>query len=68
VIPNDQYKLYEAGKYNDVAILVGYNSDEGLSFSREKTPEQFRSNVEKRYGPVRRKTPCRVPSWNQLSS
>ncbi|HVV73068.1 MAG TPA: carboxylesterase family protein, partial [Verrucomicrobiae bacterium] len=51
VIPDDQFKLYEAGKYNDVAILVGYNSDEGLSFSREKTPEEYRANVQKRYGP-----------------
>src|SRR5690606_27382179 len=32
VIPDDQYKLYESGKYNDVPILIGYNSDEGLSF------------------------------------
>ena len=51
VIPGDQPKLYEAGKYNDVTILVGYNSDEGLSFSREKTPEEFIANTRKRYGP-----------------
>jgi para-nitrobenzyl esterase len=51
LIPDDQYKLYEARHYNDVAILVGYNSDEGLSFSREKTPEEFIANTRKRYGP-----------------
>lgn len=51
LIPDDQYKLYAAGKFNDVAILVGYNSDEGLSFSREKTAAEFIANVEKRYGP-----------------
>ncbi len=51
VIPDDQHKLYQAGNYNDVAILVGYNSDEGLSFSREKTPEEYTANVHKRYGP-----------------
>jgi para-nitrobenzyl esterase len=55
VIPDDQYKLYEAGKYNDVDILVGYNSDEGLSFSRERTPAEFVANVEKRYGPYAEK-------------
>lgn len=55
VIPDDQYKLYEAGKYNDVDILVGYNSDEGLSFSRERTPAEFVANVEKRYGPFAEK-------------
>ncbi len=50
VIPDDQFKLYEQGKYNDVPVLIGYNSDEGASFSREKTPEEFIANVEKRYG------------------
>jgi para-nitrobenzyl esterase len=50
VIPDDQYKLYEAGKYNETPILVGYNSDEGASFSREKNPEEFIENVKKRYG------------------
>ncbi len=51
IIPDDQFKLYESGQYNDVDVLVGYNSDEGLSFSRERTPEEFIQNVEKRYGP-----------------
>lgn len=50
VIPGDQYKLYEARKYNDVPVLIGYNSDEGLSFGREKTPEEYANNVKKRYG------------------
>ena len=50
VIPDDQYKLYEQGQFNDVPILIGYNSDEGASFSREKTPEEFIANVENRYG------------------
>jgi para-nitrobenzyl esterase len=51
VIPDDQYKLYEAGQYNDVPVLIGYNSDEGLSFTREKDPKQFIESVEQRYGP-----------------
>ncbi len=50
VIPGDQHNLYEAGKYNDVPILVGYNSDEGASFSRDKTPADYISGVRKRYG------------------
>jgi len=50
VIPDDQYKLYEAKKYNDVPILVGYNSDEGASFSPPKTPEDYISGVKNRYG------------------
>ena len=50
VIPDDQHRLYEAGKYNDVPVLIGYNSDEGASFSREKTPEEYYAGVKTRYG------------------
>ncbi|MBN2613416.1 MAG: carboxylesterase family protein [Bacteroidales bacterium] len=50
VIPDDQYKLYEAGQYNDVPIVVGYNSDEGLSFTWVETPEEFIDEVKVRYG------------------
>jgi para-nitrobenzyl esterase len=50
VIPDDQHKLYEAGKYNDVPVLIGYNSDEGSSFSHEKTPQDYISGVKARYG------------------
>jgi para-nitrobenzyl esterase len=50
-IPDDQYKLYEAKRYNDTPILVGYNSDEGASFSPPKTPEDYIGGVKARYGP-----------------
>jgi para-nitrobenzyl esterase len=50
VIPDDQYKLYAAGKFNDTPILVGYNSDEGASFSPPKTPEDYINGVKARYG------------------
>ena len=51
VIPDDQYKLYSAGKFNDTPILVGYNSDEGQTFSRASTPEDYIASVKERYGP-----------------
>lgn len=52
VIPDDQYKLYEEGKFNDTPILAGYNSDEGASFSPpQQTSEQYIASVEARYGP-----------------
>ncbi len=51
VIPDDQFTLYESGQYNDVPVLIGYNSDEGASFSREKDPEKHKENVHLRYGP-----------------
>ncbi|MBN1927549.1 MAG: carboxylesterase family protein [Prolixibacteraceae bacterium] len=50
VIPGNQFTLYEEGKYNDVPVLIGYNSDEGASFSREKTPEAYYAGVRARYG------------------
>jgi para-nitrobenzyl esterase len=49
VIPDDQYKLYEAGKYNDVPVLIGYNSDEGASFTWVKSTEDFVSQHKTRY-------------------
>lgn len=67
IIPDDQHKLYEAGQYNDVDILVGYNSDEGLSFAREKTPEEYRANVEKRYGPFAEKLLAAYPATTTSS-
>ncbi|MFB3776673.1 MAG: TAXI family TRAP transporter solute-binding subunit [Bryobacteraceae bacterium] len=55
VIPDDQYKLYEARRYNDTPVLIGYNSDEGLSFSVPKTPQAYVESVRQRYGPFAEK-------------
>jgi carboxylesterase type B len=47
----DQYELYQAGRFNDTAVLIGTNSDEGALFSRgEVTPEKFESDVRSGYG------------------
>jgi para-nitrobenzyl esterase len=51
LIPGDQYRLYESGRFNDTPILVGYNSDEGLSFTRVKTADEYAAGVRERYGP-----------------
>ncbi len=51
VIPSDQVSIYDAGKFNDTPILVGYNSDEGLSFSRFDSPQSYLDATKKRYGP-----------------
>jgi para-nitrobenzyl esterase len=50
VIPDDQYKLYDAKKFNDIPVLIGYNSDEGASFSHESSPKAYVDGVRKRYG------------------
>ncbi len=50
VIKDDQYKMYEQGDFNDVDILVGYNSDEGASFSWGDNYHNHADNVKHRYG------------------
>lgn len=55
VITDDQYKLYEQGKYNDVNVIIGTNSDEGSMFARPFPPEQFIKSANLRFGPVAEK-------------
>ena len=50
VIPSDQYTLYEKKQFNDTPILIGYNSDEGASFSHDRTSREYIDGVRKRYG------------------
>ena len=50
VIPDDQYRLYEAGKYHDVPVLIGYNSDEGASFGPPGSQQAYLDGVRQRYG------------------
>jgi para-nitrobenzyl esterase len=50
VILDDQYKLYEAGKYNDVNVIIGTNSDEGAIFARPTEPDVYKKEIERRFG------------------
>jgi para-nitrobenzyl esterase len=51
VISGDQYKLYEAGEYNDANVIIGTNSDEGAIFTRPIEPEQYVEGIRIRFGP-----------------
>lgn len=51
VVPDDQFRLYETGRYNDVPILIGYNSDEGASFGVPTSQAAYLQSVRERYGP-----------------
>lgn len=51
VIPDDQFRLYEKGAYNDVAVMAGYNSDEGASFSRNRDGASHIAGLRQRFGP-----------------
>ncbi|MCQ2182891.1 MAG: carboxylesterase family protein [Bacteroidales bacterium] len=50
VIPDDQCELYSAGKYNDVNVLIGYNSDEGASFPLSGRGKTHEEGTRERYG------------------
>ncbi|MDR0763071.1 MAG: carboxylesterase family protein [Bacteroidales bacterium] len=51
VITDDQYKLYEQGKYNDVNVLIGTNSDEGSMFARPAASvEEYHKTVREHFG------------------
>lgn len=49
VIPDDQFRLYQAGRYNDVPVLIGYNSDEGASFGVPASQSAYVQSVRERY-------------------
>jgi para-nitrobenzyl esterase len=49
-ITDDQYKLYEAGKYNDVDVLIGTNSDEGSMFAHPMPVESYKAYELSVYG------------------
>lgn len=50
VIPDDQCELYSAGKFNDVNLLIGYNSDEGASFGFMNQGLSHEDGVLQRFG------------------
>lgn len=50
VIPDNQYTLYKQGRFNDVPVLIGYNSDEGAFFMRASSPEDYAASVNGRFG------------------
>ena len=50
VLPTDQYTLYDGKNFNDIPVLIGYNSDEGASFSHFSTPREYIQSVHSRYG------------------
>lgn len=51
IIIDDQYLLYQAGRFNDTPILIGSTSDEAASFGARKTNvAEFVKQVNSSYG------------------
>ncbi len=55
VLPDDQYKMYQAGDFNDVNVLIGTNSDEGAMFCRATELAKYKKEIRDEYGPFARK-------------
>jgi len=52
IITDDQYLLYQAGRFNDTPILLGSTSDESASMGARKTNvTEFVKQVNSNYGP-----------------
>lgn len=49
LLPADVYSIFEGGKQNDVALLTGWNNDEGFLPPRVLSAESFKKMVEKNY-------------------
>ena len=52
VIAGDQYRLYQEGKYNDVNVIAGTNSDEGSMFVQPMEPAQYEELIKASFGPM----------------
>jgi len=63
-ITGDQYKLYEAGNYNDVDVLIGYNSDEGSLFVYQMQLEMYKNMIKGQYGEWADKLLAAYPATN----
>lgn len=62
-ITGDQYSLYQQGKYNDVDVLIGYNSDEGSLFVYQMQLEAYKGMLAQ-YGPMAGKALEVYPATN----
>jgi len=50
VLLGDQYKLYEARRYNDTPVLIGTNSDEGALFVPFAKADAYQKTIHSGYG------------------
>ena len=64
VIAGDLYGLYSTGRYNDVPVLIGYNSDEGISSASTLTSRDSYLSSLQRYGSVADKLLAAYP-WGE---
>jgi para-nitrobenzyl esterase len=64
VIVDDQYKLYSKGKYNDVDVIIGTNSNEGAIFVHGVNAERHKASLRTTFGPLAEKALEVYPATN----
>ena len=64
-IADDQYKLYTSGKYNDVDILIGSNSDEGYGFTNKCSVGQYQQQIRQTFGELSDRVLDVYPATNE---
>ncbi len=50
VLPANVYSIFDGSKQNDVPLLTGWNGDEGFSFGKDPSPDEYKANALKQYG------------------
>lgn len=50
VLPENVYNIFNEHKQNDVPLLTGWNGDEGFSFGKTPTADEYKANAQKQYG------------------
>jgi para-nitrobenzyl esterase len=51
IIQGDQYLLYQAGRFNDIPVLLGSTSDEAATFGQSRTTAaEFEKQIKSEYG------------------
>ena len=68
VIADDLYKRYSEGKYNDVDVLIGTNSNEGAMFIFGTKTEQLKGMLRMRFGSMADKALEVYPAANDSVS
>lgn len=68
VITEDQYKLYQQGKFADVPVIIGTNADEGALFIHDITIEYFESMLHKTFGKMKDEALKIYPSTDKATA
>jgi para-nitrobenzyl esterase len=50
VVPDEIRRIFAEGRQNDVALLTGWNADDGVSFGPPPKAEAFRASAKRNYG------------------